>query len=81
MLLSGVGVVDIIIQGVPLAPLVERFGERGVQAALDGVMSSTVGADEQGWLAGGMSSLGSAVQMTAAARRLAIRDQPRRSLP
>jgi DHA1 family tetracycline resistance protein-like MFS transporter len=28
-------------------------------------MSSSVGADEQGWLAGGLSSLGSAVQMTA----------------
>ncbi|HEY3339716.1 MAG TPA: MFS transporter [Propionicimonas sp.] len=107
LLLSGVGVVDIIIQGALLGPLVKRFGERGVvvagmvgqligclglalvaslvplsgllasaalmfaagqggmQAALDGVMSSSVGADEQGWLAGGMSSLGSAVQMTA----------------
>ena len=36
-----------------------------MQAALDGLMSNSVGADEQGWLAGGMSSLGSAVQMTA----------------
>ena len=107
LLLSGVGVVDIIVQGALLGPLVKRFGERGVviggmvgqligcfglalvasllplswllasaglmfaagqggmQAALEGVMSSSVGADEQGWLAGGMSSLGSAVQMTA----------------
>jgi DHA1 family tetracycline resistance protein-like MFS transporter len=107
LLLSGVGVVDIIIQGALLGPMVRRFGERGVvvagmvgqcfgclglalvasfvplswvlasaalmfaagqggmQAALDGVMSSSVGADEQGWLAGGMSSLGSAIQMTA----------------
>ena len=107
LLLSGVGVVDIIIQGALLGPMVTRFGERGVvvagmvgqgfgclglalvasfvpmswllasaalmfaagqggmQAALDGVMSSSVGADEQGWLAGGMSSLGSAIQMTA----------------
>ena len=107
LLLSGVGVVDIIVQGALLGPLVKRFGERGVviggmvgqligclglalvasllplswllasaglmfaagqggmQAALDGVMSSSVGADEQGWLAGGLSSLGSAVQMTA----------------
>jgi DHA1 family tetracycline resistance protein-like MFS transporter len=107
LLLSGVGVVDIIIQGALLGVLIRRFGERGVviggmvgqlvgclglalvaslvpaswllataglvfaagqggmQAALDGLMSSAVGADEQGWLAGGLSSLGSAVQMTA----------------
>ncbi len=107
VLLSGVGVVDIIIQGALLGLLVKRYGERGVviggmlgqlvgclglalvasfvpltwvlataslvfaagqggmQAALDGLMSNSVGADEQGWLAGGMSSLGSAVQMTA----------------
>ncbi|MCA0294630.1 MAG: MFS transporter [Actinobacteria bacterium] len=107
LLLSGVGVVDIIIQGLLLGLLVKRFGERGVvvggmvgqlvgcvglalvavfvpltwvlataslvfaagqggmQAALDGLMSSSVAADEQGWLAGGLSSLGSAVQMTA----------------
>ncbi len=107
LLLSGVGIVDIVIQGVLLGILVKRYGERGVviggmlgqlvgclglalvatfvplswvlataslvfaagqggmQAALDGLMSSSVRADEQGWLAGGVSSLGSAVQMTA----------------
>jgi DHA1 family tetracycline resistance protein-like MFS transporter len=107
LLVSGVGVTDIIIQGALLGVLVKRFGERGVvvggmvgqlvgclglavvasllpwpwllasaglvfaagqggmQAALDGLMSSSVGADEQGWLAGGLTSLGSAVQMTA----------------
>lgn len=105
LLLSGVGVTDIVIQGVLLGFLVRKFGERGVvvggmagqligcvglalvagilplpwllasaglvfaagqggmQAALDGLMSASVGADEQGWLAGGLSSLGSAVQM------------------
>lgn len=104
---SGVGVVDILIQGVLLGWLLKTFGERGVvmggmigqlvgcfglalvasvlpvpwllvtaglmlaagqggmQAALSGLMSASVGADEQGWLAGGMSSLGSAVQMLA----------------
>jgi DHA1 family tetracycline resistance protein-like MFS transporter len=104
---SGVGVVDILIQGVLLGWLLKRFGERGVvlggmigqlvgciglavvasllpvpwllvtaglmlaagqggmQAALSGLMSASVGADEQGWLAGGVSSLGSAVQMLA----------------
>jgi DHA1 family tetracycline resistance protein-like MFS transporter len=47
------------------AALMFAAGQGGMQAALEGVMSSSVGADEQGWLAGGMSSLGSAIQMTA----------------
>lgn len=104
---SGVGVVDILIQGILLGWLLRTFGERGVvlggmvgqligclglalvasvlpmpwllvtaglllaagqggmQAALSGLMSASVGPDEQGWLAGGTSSLGSAVQMLA----------------
>lgn len=105
-LLTGIGVVDILVQGVLLRVLLPRIGERGVAvagvvaqligclgiavaasllrvpwlmasaslifaagqggqtAALDGLMSSAVGPDEQGWLGGGLSSLGSAVQMT-----------------
>ncbi len=107
LVVSGVGIVDIIVQGVLLRILLPRIGERGVvvggvtvqalgclglalaaalfhqpvllaaaclllaagqggtTAALSGLMSSAVGADEQGWLAGGVSSLGSAIQMTA----------------
>lgn len=107
LLMSGVGVTDIILQGALLGLMLRRFGERGVviggmigqligcaglavaaamlplpwllasaglifaagqggmTAALDGLMSGSVGANEQGWLAGGLSSLGSAVQMTA----------------
>lgn len=107
VLLSAVGVLDIVVQGLLLGLLIRRLGERGVvlagmigqligcfglalvasllplpwllagaalvfaagqggmTAALDGLMSSSVGADEQGWLAGGLTSLGSAVQMTA----------------
>ena len=34
-------------------------------AALNGLMSTSVGPDDQGWLAGGVSSIGSAIQMTA----------------
>ena len=40
-------------------------GEGGMNAALQGVMSSRVGADEQGWLAGSFSSLSSAIQVAA----------------
>ena len=107
LMVSGVAVVDIIIQGGLLAVLLPRIGERGVvlggisvqaigclglalsasvfrlpwllaaaclllaageggmTAALNGLMSTSVGPDEQGWLAGGVSSIGSAIQMTA----------------
>jgi len=107
LMVSGVGVVDIIVQGGLLGILLPRLGERGVvlagtsvqavgclglalsaslfhqpwflvaaclmlaageggmNAALNGLMSTSVGADEQGWLAGGVSSLGSAIQMLA----------------
>jgi DHA1 family tetracycline resistance protein-like MFS transporter len=46
-----------------VAALVFGAGQGAQTAVLDGLMSSSVGADEQGWLAGGISSLGSAVQM------------------
>ena len=46
------------------ASLIFAAGQGGQTAALDGLMSSAVGPDEQGWLGGGLSSLGSAVQMT-----------------
>ena len=45
--------------------LVLAAGQGGTSAALNGVMSASVGAHEQGWLAGGVSSIGSAVQMVA----------------
>lgn len=45
--------------------LVFAAGQGGMSAALDGLMSTSVGADEQGWLAGGISSLNSAIQMVA----------------
>lgn len=105
LMVSGVGVVDIIVQGGLLGILLPRIGERGVvlggisvqalgclglamcasifqipwllvaaclllaageggmNAALNGLMSTAVGPDEQGWLAGGVSSIGSAIQM------------------
>jgi len=105
LMVSGVGVVDIIVQGGLLGILLPRIGERGVvlsgisvqaigclglalcasvfqlpwllvaaclllaageggmNAALNGMMSTSVGPDEQGWLAGGVSSIGSAIQM------------------
>jgi MFS transporter, DHA1 family, tetracycline resistance protein len=105
LMVSGVGVVDIIVQGGLLGILLPRIGERGVvlggisvqaigclglalsaslfqlpwllvaaclllaageggmNAALNGLMSTSVGPDEQGWLAGGVSSIGSAIQM------------------
>jgi DHA1 family tetracycline resistance protein-like MFS transporter len=47
------------------AGLLLAAGQGGMTAALDGLMSASVAADEQGWLAGGLTSLGSAVQMTA----------------
>lgn len=47
------------------AGLVLAAGQGGQTAALDGLMSASVAADEQGWLAGGLTSLGSAVQMLA----------------
>jgi len=48
-----------------IGAMIFAAGQGGMTAALDGLMSSSVGADEQGWLAGGVSSVGSAVQMTA----------------
>jgi DHA1 family tetracycline resistance protein-like MFS transporter len=107
LLISVIGVLDIVIQGGLLALLLPRLGERGVvvagiatqaigcagiavaasflplpwllgaaallmaageggmTAALSGLMSASVGVDEQGWLAGGVQSLGSAIQMVA----------------
>ena len=47
------------------AALVFAAGQGGMSAALDGLMSTSVGPDEQGWLAGGISSLNSAIQMVA----------------
>lgn len=45
------------------AILVFAAGQGGMSATLDGLMSSAVGPDEQGWLAGGWSSLNSAIQV------------------
>lgn len=45
------------------AALVLASGQGGMTAALDGMMSGVVGADEQGWFAGSVSSLTSALQM------------------
>lgn len=47
------------------AGLVLAAGQGGMTAALDGLMSASVAVDEQGWLAGSVTSLGSAVQMSA----------------
>ena len=105
LLMSGVGIVDIIVQGGLLAVLLRIMGERGVVvggllgqafgcglivvmaavlpaswlfvtgalvfamaqgatgAVLQGVLSKAVGDDEQGWLAGSLSAIGSAIQM------------------
>jgi MFS transporter, DHA1 family, tetracycline resistance protein len=105
LLLSAVGIVDIVVQGGLLVVLLRMMGERGVvvggllgqafgcalivmmaaflptswlfitgallfamaqgatSAVLQGVLSQAVGDDEQGWLAGSMSAIGSAVQM------------------
>jgi MFS transporter, DHA1 family, tetracycline resistance protein len=105
LLLSAVGIVDIVIQGGLLVLLLRVMGERGVVvggllgqafgcglivvmaaflpaswlfvtgallfamaqgatgAVLQGVLSQAVGDDEQGWLAGSMSAISSAVQM------------------
>jgi len=105
LLLSGVGVVDIVVQGVLLGLFVKLAGERGVvvagfagigvacglmalvgsvvpvslllvvagllfamsegatTATLNGLLSRRAGDDEQGWLAGGMSAIGSATQL------------------
>jgi len=104
LLMSGVGIVDIIVQGGLLAVLLRVMGERGVVlagllwqafgcglivavaaflpaswlfvcaalvfamaqgatgAVLQGLLSKAVGDDEQGWLAGSMSAIGSAIQ-------------------
>ncbi|HYC07475.1 MAG TPA: MFS transporter, partial [Candidatus Binatia bacterium] len=105
LLLSGVGIVDIVVQGVLLGLFLKTAGERGVllagfagvgfacglmalvgsvvpspvvlitagllfamsegatTATLNGVLSKRAGDDEQGWLAGGMSAIGSATQL------------------
>jgi DHA1 family tetracycline resistance protein-like MFS transporter len=105
LLMSGVGIVDIVVQGGLLALLLRTMGERGVViggllgqavgcglivvmaafvpsssllvvgtlsfamaqgatgAVLQGLLSQAVGDEEQGWLAGSMSAIGSAVQM------------------
>jgi DHA1 family tetracycline resistance protein-like MFS transporter len=105
LLMSGVGIVDIVVQGGLLALLLRTMGERGVViggllgqavgcglivvmaafvpsslvlvvgtlsfamaqgatgAVLQGLLSLAVGDEEQGWLAGSMSAIGSAVQM------------------
>ncbi|HEY7131865.1 MAG TPA: MFS transporter [Candidatus Limnocylindrales bacterium] len=105
LLLSGVGVVDIVVQGVLLGVFLKVAGERGVvlagfagigvatglmglvgslvpsalllvtagllfamtegatTATLNGLLSRSVSDDEQGWLAGGMSAIGSATQL------------------
>ena len=105
LLVSAVGIVDIVVQGGLLAVLLRVMGERGVVvggllgqafgcgliavmaallpaswlfivgalifamaqgatgAVLQGLLSREVGDDEQGWLAGSMSAIGSAVQM------------------
>jgi len=105
LLMSGVGVVDIVVQGGLLALVLRLMGERGAVvggllgqavacglivgvasvlpaswlfvtgallfattqgatgAVLQGLLSKAVGDDEQGWLAGSMSAVGSAVQM------------------
>ena len=104
LLMSGVGIIDIIVQGGLLALFLRLMGERGVLvggllgqafgcglivamaaflpaswlfvtgallfamaqgatgAVLQGVLSQAVGDDEQGWLAGSLSAIGSAVQ-------------------
>ena len=105
LLLSAVGIVDIVVQGGLLVLFLRVMGERGVVvggllgqafgcglvvvmaaflpvswlfvvgallfalaqgatgAVLQGMLSQAVGDDEQGWLAGSMSAIGSAVQM------------------
>jgi MFS transporter, DHA1 family, tetracycline resistance protein len=45
--------------------LVLAAGQGAAQATIDGVLSNSVGDDEQGWLAGATSSLQSAVGMVA----------------
>ncbi|MCX4781536.1 MFS transporter [Streptomyces sp. NBC_01264] len=52
-------------QLLAVAALLFASGQGAMTAALDGLMSNAVGADEQGWLAGGISSIGSGIQMTA----------------
>jgi DHA1 family tetracycline resistance protein-like MFS transporter len=106
LLLSAVGVLDVIVQGGLLGFLIRRLGESGVvvasllgqmigltvlaiaatflqtpwllvvgslllsctqgamTATMDGLMSRSVGPDEQGWLAGGMNSVLGICQMT-----------------
>ena len=104
LLMSAVGIVDIIVQGGLLAVALRLMGERGIVlagllgqafgcglivtvaaflpaswlfvtaalvfamaqgatgAVLQGLLSQAVGDDEQGWLAGSMSAIGSAIQ-------------------
>ncbi|THG31000.1 MFS transporter [Naasia lichenicola] len=107
LVVAGVGIVDIIVQGGLLGILLPRIGERGVviagiaaqgfgcvalaivgsvfdspvlvivgalvlaagqggaNAALQGLLSTAVGDDEQGWLAGAVSAIQSASGMIA----------------
>lgn len=107
LLISGIGVADIVVQGGLLRLLLKRLGERGVilvgmaamalgcaalalvggslpvvwplvagglllagaeggmQAALQGLLTSAVHPDEQGWLAGTRDSLHSAIAVLA----------------
>jgi MFS transporter, DHA1 family, tetracycline resistance protein len=107
LLLTGVGAVDIVVQGVLLGLLLKLIGQRGVvlaglagvgvacgllalvgsfvpsalllviagllfamsegmtTATLQGLLSTAVSDDEQGWLAGGLAAVGSATQLVA----------------
>lgn len=123
LLLSGVGVADIIVQGVLLGVLLKVMGERGVvlagiagmgvssamialvgsvlpspwllltasmilaiaqgasQATLQGLLSSRVGDEEQGWLAGGLSSINSATGLVGPLLTGLLYQQVSRSAP
>ncbi|MFG3280567.1 MFS transporter [Streptomyces sp. NPDC048111] len=52
-------------QLLAVAALLFASGQGAMTAALDGLMSNSVREDEQGWLAGGISSIGSAIQLSA----------------
>lgn len=65
---DGVGWVPALSRRTPTPGrgcLVVRLWSGCRDVALDGLMSNAVGADEQGRLAGGISSVGSAIQMAA----------------
>jgi DHA1 family tetracycline resistance protein-like MFS transporter len=123
LLLSGVGVMDIVVQGVLLGVLLKVMGERGVvlagiagmgvssgmialvgsvvpsgwvlllasmilaiaqgasQATLQGLLSGRVGDEEQGWLAGGLSSINSATGLVGPLITGLLYQQVSRSAP